>query len=197
MSLSSSSCLPATTTITRPPPRAKSSPGPDNVDDNGDGGMTCPVCQWIHGPQGYEPDNDNNNHNNNNQTTINNNNNNKVQPSHGSRFQCSHGARAMYLGGQPSNHSNNNNNHPPAWTCPVCRQVPTKQPVLVLPCGHVLCQDDFQRLGGHHQAQHQLNVHKNPLGTTTRTTTTTTTTSRRENNEPQPLQQPHHHHICE
>jgi len=47
--------------------------------------------------------------------------------------KCSHGCLAVFVSGQQ---------------CPVCLEDAVDPPMVVLPCGHVLCREDFKAIGG-------------------------------------------------
>lgn len=49
------------------------------------------------------------------------------------RFLFSHDARPCFVD---------------SFQCPICLEIPSEQPMVALACGHVVCQEDFQQLGG-------------------------------------------------
>ncbi|KAL7574337.1 hypothetical protein ACA910_008442 [Epithemia clementina (nom. ined.)] len=90
----------------------------------GDGAMKCPLCNAVH--RRAAPPHGGSNGSGNTHGCA--------SSSHGSRYQLSHNARTAFVGDP--------------FTCPICLEVPAVQPMINLPCGHVVCQDDFQTLGG-------------------------------------------------
>ena len=63
------------------------------------------------------------------------------------KFHCSHDARVVYTENMQ---------------CPICMDLPKEQPMVSMPCGHIICREDFQSLGGeiHIMNQEQLDRQK-------------------------------------
>ena len=86
--------------------------------------LSCPVCKTVHpfcpppSPQNNTNDT-NTDHNTDNSTTN-------------EEHRYSHAARVVYA----------------SFGCPICLEDPAGPPMVVLPCGHAVCQDDFRLLGG-------------------------------------------------